>query len=471
MRLRLPKGLSGRLLILTMVVIMLTEIFVFVPSVANFRLSWLSDHFVTGEATAIALENLGPDAMSDAVRNDLLSLTRTQMIVVRNGGTSRILATREMPGQIAKSVEIAQPGRAQAVASIADAFDTLINGGDRVIRVYGPMQRRPGTLELVMRDEALRSAMLAYAYNVLLISLAISVLTGMVVFLTLRQLMIRPLQKLTGVMAAFSKEPEVADHIIEPSGRADEIGVAESQMSAMQKQVSGTLSQRRRLADLGLAVSKINHDMRNILASASLFSERISALPDPTAKRLAPRLVRTIDRAVDYSSAVLAYGKAGEAEPKRTLIRLHQLVGEVAEALALDGDTLEGPQAVDFINKVDPALEVQADGEQLFRVLVNLARNAVQAMEQVEGEAVVRRLTVEAHNDDGKTHIALTDTGPGLPEEMRERLFTAFQTSGRAGGTGLGLAIAAELIRAHGGTIKLAQREGPGARFEICLPN
>ncbi|MEL7229315.1 MAG: HAMP domain-containing sensor histidine kinase, partial [Pseudomonadota bacterium] len=171
------------------------------------------------------------------------------------------------------------------------------------------------------------------------------------------------------------------------------------------------------------------------------------------------------------SSAVLAYGKAGEAEPKRTLIRLHQLVGEVAEALALDGDTLEGPQAVDFINKVDPALEVQADGEQLFRVLVNLARNAVQAMEQVEGEAVVRRLTVEAHNDDGKTHIALTDTGPGLPEEMRERLFTAFQTSGRAGGTGLGLAIAAELIRAHGGTIKLAQREGPGARFEICLPN
>ncbi|MEL7230527.1 MAG: sensor histidine kinase, partial [Pseudomonadota bacterium] len=300
MRLRLPKGLSGRLLILTMVVIMLTEIFVFVPSVANFRLSWLSDHFVTGEATAIALENLGPDAMSDAVRNDLLSLTRTQMIVVRNGGTSRILATREMPGQIAKSVEIAQPGRAQAVASIADAFDTLINGGDRVIRVYGPMQRRPGTLELVMRDEALRSAMLAYAYNVLLISLAISVLTGMVVFLTLRQLMIRPLQKLTGVMAAFSKEPEVADHIIEPSGRADEIGVAESQMSAMQKQVSGTLSQRRRLADLGLAVSKINHDMRNMLASAQMMSDRLGAIDEPTVQRFAPKLIASLDRAINF---------------------------------------------------------------------------------------------------------------------------------------------------------------------------
>lgn len=467
---RLPQGLSGRLLILTMVVIMVTEVFVFVPSVANFRLAWLSDHFVTGEATAIALENLGPDEMAESVRNDLLSLTRTQMIVVRNGGTSRILATREMPEEVSRSVELAQPGRLQAVASIADAFDTLLNGGDRVIRVYGPMQRRPGTLELLMREDALRNAMLSYAQNVLLISLAISVLTGLVVFLTLRQLLIRPLQKLTGVMARFSKEPEEAAHIIEPSGRGDEIGVAESQMSAMQKQVSGTLSQRRRLADLGLAVSKINHDMRNILASASLFSERISALPDPTARRLAPRLVRTIDRAVDYSSAVLAYGKAGEAEPKRSLVRLHQLVDEVAEALALDGDSPETATGVEFHNNVDPALEVQADAEQLFRVLVNLARNGVQAMEQLEGEAVVRRLVVDASYDGDRTQIHVSDTGPGLPEAMRERLFTAFQTSGRAGGTGLGLAIAAELVRAHGGTIALAQTDGPGARFEICLP-
>ncbi|EFL89879.1 HAMP domain-containing sensor histidine kinase [Ahrensia sp. R2A130] len=466
---RLVRGLSGRLLWLTVVVIMLTEVFVFVPSVANFRLSWLADHFTTGEASSLALEKLPGDVIPEDVRKALLELTQTELIVVRSDGASRILAADEMPGDVAVTVEVVAPGRAQAVASIFEAFDTLIFGGDRSIRVVGEMAQRSGTLELVMKEKPLRDAMLSYAGNVLLISLAISIVTGLVVFLTLRAILIRPLQRMAGAMVTFADNPEAPDAMIVPSDRHDEIGVTEVQLAAMQKQVRGTLAQQRHLADLGLAVSKINHDLRNILASASLFSERLEDVEDPLVQRLAPRLLRTIDRAVDYTNSVLAYGKAGEAVPMRTLVRLDRLTADVRETLDLDTDE---DSAVIFIDHVPQGFEVQADAEQLFRVLMNLSRNAVQAMEAMADPAIVKRLTIAAEREDGATRITLSDTGPGIPADVRKTLFAAFSNSNTSGGTGLGMAIAAELIRAHGGTIKLLQTDGsPGATFEITLPN
>ncbi|MCJ8308431.1 MAG: HAMP domain-containing histidine kinase [Hyphomicrobiales bacterium] len=464
-----PKGLSGKLLILTMVVIMLTEIFVFIPSVANFRLTWLADHFVTGEAASLALEKLRDEDIPDEVRDQLLSLTQTELIVVQREGARRVLATNSMPGNVARHVEVAAPGRIQAVRSITEALDTLILGGDRTIRVFGPMQQRDGQLELLMKDKPLRDAMLSYAGNVLLISLAISIFTGLVVFLALRALLIRPMQRMSSAMLEFSKHPEDPAKVIEPSGRHDEIGVAEEQLSSMQKQLRGTMAQQRHLADLGLAVSKINHDLRNILASASLFSDRLTDIADPVAQRLAPRLVRTIDRAADYTKSVLAYGKSGEALPQRSVVRLHRLCEDVAEALALDRDG-GVESSVEWVNDVDPQLEIAADAEQLFRVLLNLSRNAVQAMTGSTDDAVVRRLTLSAIQEADGVTIHVADTGPGFPDKVRENLFTAFSGSGTNGGTGLGLAIAAELVRAHGGTISLLEDGAPGSRFEIKLP-
>ena len=466
----LPRGLSGKLLILTMVVIMLTEIFVFVPSIANFRLTWLADHFTTGEATSLALETLPDEAIPNEIRDQLLSLTQTETIIVRRDGASRVLASKAMPGSVERHVALAEPGRIQAVKSITDALDTLFMGGDRTIRVFGPMKQRDGTLELVMRDKPLRDSMLSYAQNVLWISLAISIFTGIVVFLTLRALLIRPMQRMSGAMLAFSKDPENASLMIEPSGRHDEIGVAEEQFSAMQSQVRGTIKQQRHLADLGLAVSKINHDLRNILASASLFSDRLTTLSDPVAQRLGPRLVRTIDRAADYTTSVLAYGKAGEANPQRGVIRLHRLCDDVAQALALDEES-GVDQDIEWANEVDPDFEVIADSDQLFRVLMNLSRNAVQAMESTKDDVLVKRLTIAAQKLDSKTLITVTDTGPGFPPKAREKLFTAFGATGKSGGTGLGLAIAAELVHAHGGTINLKDDNAPGSCFEITLPN
>lgn len=460
-----PTGLSGKLLILTTIFVMLTEVLVFVPSVANYRLTWLARHFNTGEAASLALEQVSPAAIPEQVRNQLLSLTQTEMIVVRRDGASRVLAAREMLGDVARHIPLQQPGRIEATRTIVDAFDTLFNGGDRIIRVYGPMTERSGTLELVMKEKPLRDAMLVYAGNVMLISLLISLVTAFLVFLTLRWFLIRPMQRMTRSMLAFSKDPDDGDLVIEPSGRDDEIGVAEEQLQGMQQQLRGTLAQRRHLADLGLAVSKINHDLRNILASASLFSDRLSDATDPVVQRLAPRLIRTIDRAADYTQSVLSYGKAGEAVPTWRVLRLHRLCEDVAETLSLDAHS-----DVEWRNKVDPDLEIEGDNEQLFRVLMNLARNALQAMEPGNGGSEVKRLTIQARTGDDCILICVSDTGPGIPAESRKSLFSAFQSSGRSGGTGLGLAIAAELVRAHGGTIRILDDDRPGARFEIELP-
>jgi signal transduction histidine kinase len=275
------------------------------------------------------------------------------------------------------------------------------------------------------------------------------------------------MRRLTENMVAFSAAPEDTSRVIAPSGRSDEIGIAEEHLATMQEALQGTLREQRHLADLGLAVSKINHDLRNMLAAAQLFSDRLGSLPDPNVQRFAPKLIATLDRAIAYCTTTLAYGRAREAAPARRLVALDLLVDEVAGVLGLAGHP-----SISFENRVPEKLEIDADPDQLFRVLVNLCRNAVQALESGDPDpSVVRRLVVSASREDGAVTIEIADTGPGVPERARAHLFRAFQGSVRPGGTGLGLAIAAELVRAHGGSIALLETERPGATFRITIPD
>jgi signal transduction histidine kinase len=227
-----------------------------------------------------------------------------------------------------------------------------------------------------------------------------------------------------------------------------------------------TLREQRHLADLGLAVAKINHDLRNLLAAAQLFSDRLGGLPDPNVQQFAPKLIAALDRAIAYCQTTLAYGRAREAAPARRLVALRRLVDDVADVLGLVGHA-----AVTWENRVPAGLEIDADPDQLFRVLVNLCRNAIQALDSDLGPAVVRRLTVLASREGKSVTIKVQDTGPGVPEKARAYLFRAFSGAARPGGTGLGLAIAAELVRAHGGSITLVDHSGPGAIFMIVIPD
>jgi signal transduction histidine kinase len=271
---------------------------------------------------------------------------------------------------------------------------------------------------------------------------------------------------MTQSMLTFAQAPEDAGRIIKPRERGDELGVAERELATMQKTLQQTLAEQKHLADLGLAVSKINHDMRNILASAQLISDRLRTVKDPTVQTFAPKLVRAIDRAVAYSEGVLAYGRTQEAPPARRRVRLRMLVDEVMGLLGIDST-----QGIEFVNSVESDLEVDADAEQLFRVLTNLGRNAVQAMAADTENAVVRRLTIAAERTGSVCRISVSDTGPGLPKKARENLFAAFRGAARSGGTGLGLAIASELVRAHGGTLELVESIGGSTVFAISIPD
>jgi len=462
-RVPLSRGLSTKLLVLTVLFITLAEVLIFLPSLANFRLSWLQERLSTAAAVGIVLVESDPASLSQEVQDDVLVALGAMALAVRDEGSSQLLVAVAMPQQIDLHVDLAG---ASPLGQMHEALYTLFFGGERVLRVFAPVGAGDREFELVMSEAGLRRAMVAYARNVALLSLILSAVTATLVYYAIDRVMIRPMRTMTRSMLAFAQAPDDPDRIIRASARADEIGVAERELAAMQGELQRMLVERRRLADLGLAVSKINHDMRNILAAAQLMSDRLARLKDPTARSLAPRLVRALDRAISYSEGVLAYGRTQEPPPARRRVRLRGLVEEVYALFGLDEAT-----RIEFVNAVEPDFEVDADSDQLFRVLSNLARNAVQAMAD-DGESVlVRRLTIGAARTGGVSRILVEDTGPGLPQKARDNLFSAFRGSARTGGTGLGLAIAHELVRAHGGALELVESRSGHTAFAITIPD
>jgi signal transduction histidine kinase len=282
---------------------------------------------------------------------------------------------------------------------------------------------------------------------------------------------VRPMRRVTANMIAFRADPENSDRVIAPSGRLDEIGTAERELATMQTELASMLHQKNRLAGLGLAVSKINHDLRNLLASAQLFSDRLAKIPDPGVQRFAPKLMHALERAIAFCQSTLSYGRLQEPPPERRPILLEPLVEEVHENLGLGADA-----PIRWISAVERGLVVEADYDQLFRILLNLARNAVQAMESQATEGRTDRdpgrdqIRITGRREGAVVVIEVSDTGPGFSEQARAHLFEAFQGSTRTGGTGLGLAIAAELVRAHGGEIRLV--EGTiGATLRLTIPD
>ena len=462
-RVPLARGLSARLLILTMVFLMLAQALIFLPSLANFRLSWLEERLSTAAAVGIVLMQSDPADLSQEVQDDVLVALGAMALAVRDEGSSQLLVAAGMPRQIDLHVDL---GEASPLARMPEALYTLFFGGDRILRVFASVGADDREFELVMPEAGLRRAMVAYARNVALLSLILSVATATLIYYAIDRVMIRRVRSMTRSMLAFSQAPDDPGRIIHAGARIDEIGVAERELAAMQSELQRLLHERRRLADLGLAVSKINHDMRNILAAAQLMSDRLAQLKDPTAQSLAPRLVRALDRAISYSEGVLSYGRTQAPPPSRQPLRLHDLVEEVF--------ALFGPQEVarvELVNAVAPDFLIDADADQLLRVLSNLARNAIQAMADDDGMTLVRRLSITASRTGGMRQILIEDTGPGLPQRARDNLFAAFRGSARTGGTGLGLAIAHELVRAHGGTLELVESRSGRTVFSIAIPD
>jgi signal transduction histidine kinase len=270
---------------------------------------------------------------------------------------------------------------------------------------------------------------------------------------------------LTASITRFAEKPEDQTRLMSPSGRTDEIGSAETAVAGMQQTLSQQLKQKDHLAALGLAVSKINHDLRNMLSSAQLISDRLGAVQDPTVQRFAPKLLQTLDRAIAFCQSTLAYGRADERPPRAEPVKLYVLLEEVRDVAGLTDNPL-----VHWQNSVPQAMMIRTDEEHLFRICTNLCRNALQAMESApRSKGAQHVLSVSVSEDSSSWSIAIADTGPGIPVAIRQKLFDAFHGSTRPGGTGLGLAIAADLVRSQGGWISL-QEQSEGACFVVRLP-
>ncbi|MCO7725313.1 signal transduction histidine kinase [Ochrobactrum sp. J50] len=466
---RLPwrNRLSNKLLLLTALAVLITEVLIFVPSVASMRVRWMSSRLDTVGAVSEVLAASGNMDVPREIQDKVLLATGTKAIAMREAGASRLLAMSEVPGKIDQVIDLNNISEA---AAIWDAFGTLFNGGDRTLRIFGSVSSGSPDriIEIVTSDAPLRHAMLVYARNVTFISLIISVIAASLIYLIIHEMLLRPVRIMHRNMIDFASSPDNPALILVPENRKDEFGIAQRQISHIQSDLQRTLKEQKHLADLGLAVSKINHDMRNILASAQLMSDRLADTEDPMVQRFAPKLIRTLSRAISYSESVMAYGRSQEAPPRPRRVLLHAIIADVQETLSLRSES-----NIEFENLVPEDFELNVDSEQLFRVLSNLCRNSVQAMErdQTSDVATVKRLTISAGRIGTTTIIGVEDTGPGLPQKARDNLFTAFRGSTRSDGTGLGLAIAQELVRAHGGTIELREDRPVGAHFEIRIPD
>jgi signal transduction histidine kinase len=472
---RAPRfGLSGKLLLLTILFVMIAEVLIYVPSIANYRLNWLADRVAVARTVAIVLNaNNDPTEvpgqpekfkLPENVVQQVLDNLGAKMVAVKMGNQRKLLAISDMPHEIHHDIDLRE---SSSMRAIWRSLETLFFTSDSdVMRIVG--QGPPGTdfIEIVIDQSQLRARMFAFSRNILLLSLLISAITATLVYLSLHYLFVRPLNRLTTNMVSFREDPENASLIVRPSGRADEIGIAERELGAMQRDLTSMLQQKSHLAALGLAVSKINHDLRNLLASAQLFSDRLASVPDPTVQRFAPKLVQSLERAIAFCQSTLSYGQVREAPPERKPVRLEGLVEDVRETLGISAES-----RVRWITSVERGLMVDADTEQLFRVILNLARNALQALEsRAPNEPGRDQLRITGRREGTVVAIEISDTGPGVPERARAHLFEAFQGSTRRGGSGLGLAIADELVRAHGGEIRLV--EGTiGATFRLIIPD
>lgn len=456
-------GLSGKLLLLTIPLILIVEILIYVPSIANFRVNRLNDRLAAASTAALVLDAAPSGMVPDALARQILASIGARAVAIKSGSQRRLLAAADMPAKIDHDIDMRDTS---AWSAIVDAFQVMLDSGDEVMRVIGPAPGSGQFIEVVVDEKPLRDAMFRFSRNVLLLSLVMTSITAGLIYYALHHLFVRPMRRVTANLVAFHENPESTARIIEPSKRTDEIGLAERELSDMQRDLVSMLHQKNHLAALGLAVSKINHDLRNLLASSQLLSDQLASVPDPRVQRFAPKLMRSLERAIAFCQSTLSYGKAQEAPPDRRRVLIEPVVNEVRESTGLASDT-----SIEWINAIERGLTVDADPDQLFRVLLNLVRNAAQALESDKsGDGIAKQIRFTGRREGAVTILEISDTGPGIPEGARAHLFEAFQGSSRDGGTGLGLAIAAELIRAHGGQLNLV--DGTiGATFRITIPD
>lgn len=449
-RLHWRKSLTFRLFLLTIASILVVEALIFIPSATRFYNDWLQDQVEAGRLAALALEAAPSRMVSQELADDLLNSAMVLSVAEISDRREQILAPRiPIKGKRKMVTFKEQPGYTE----VWDTLSTFFVSEKRylVIRAEGS---KPGrTIEVVADEAPLREAMFGYGFTILRLSLIISIVTGALIYAMLFYTFVRPMRRVTESIEQIRQDPGNWTRRLEITERADEIGRAQNALADMERAVSESFRQQERLALLGESVAKINHDLRNSLATAQLVSDGLSYSEDPRVARSLPRLERALERAINLASDTLKYGRSSSPEAELSEVNLLGVVQEAAsEALASFENTSLSLQI--------PATErVVADPDHLYRICANLMRNAAEAMSG--GGALVLQF-------EGNT-LRFLDKGPGLPSKARENLFKPFAGSTRRDGTGLGLALSRDLARSMGGDLVLEETSETGTVFALRL--
>ena len=449
--------LSGRFLILTIVFVMLAEVLIFVPSIARFRLDYLNTRIERAQIASLAL--LADDMLAPELEAELLQNAGVYNVVLLRNETRQLVLSSALPSPVSDTYDLRNP---RITTLISDALYEVTRADDRIIRAVGLPKLDGGDLiEITLDAGPLQHAMRDYGLRILWLSAIISIFTALLLNIVVRWVIVRPISYLGRSMREYEKAPQDARRIIQPRASVIELHEAEIALASLQLELSAALRQRQRLAQLGEAVAKVSHDLRNILSTVQLLSDRLEESDDPAVKRLAPKLVRSVSRAVALSENTLAFGRAQEPTPQLQRCDVGEIIDDVVTQETL---AIETAEHIEF-KVICHVNELRADPEQLYRILQNLIRNARQAFGTSQGQ-----IEIVVGEDDANWTIIVRDNGPGLPPKAVEHLFHPFSGGTKREGSGLGLAIAHELVAGHGGTLGLKDNSENGACFKITLP-
>jgi signal transduction histidine kinase len=460
-------GLAARVLAVTIGFVFLAMGLFYVTRLTAHREMLLHGKIGAVQTTVDAFGMAGPTPLPKDLPQKILNSVDVKWMAIETPAGRREFVTAGGP---LESVESIVADDNSYLESMAATFHALFAAPGTVVKLSAPAQANEPAIEFAFDESTLIQSLRRVSYNFLTISLTIAAVVTCVLWAALWRMVLQPVRRLTSNIIAFGESPQDASRVIAPSGRGNEIGRAETALAVMQGSLAHELAQGKRLAELGMAVARINHDLRNILSAAQLISDRLATIPDPLAQRLAPRLVATLDRAIQFCQSTLTYGASRELPPSRRRFDLSELVSQVVESGMAEHDA-----AVDYNIDVPPRFCVYADPDHILRVLENLSRNAAPAlMAKGASDERPKAIRFAAIRTDGLALIEISDTGPGFPPDQNERIFEPFHKSTSDVGAGLGLAIAADLVTRNGGAITLAPAKADdfycGARFLIKLP-
>ena len=448
--------------------VMLAELVLFLPSATLFRQTYLTDRAERAGHLALALDGVPDYEGSAMLSQKFVEDTDVIMVTIKREGMTQLLLGMP-PSEADARFEEVDLRDARRLTLFRYAMRDFFGDGQGYYRILAdPIMADQGLIEIMLPKASVKDALRDFFQRIFWLSLAIAVITGTLIYLALSAMIVRPIQRLASGIAEFREDPNKRRGNLKPSRRRDEIGQLEREFFDMKQGVRASFRQRERLASLGMAVAKINHDLRNVLTSAQLVSDRIAMDKDERVAGMGERLVRAVDRGIRLCTDVLNYSKAKDEQLAMEDVRIALLVGEIA------GDVLgqfgRGPTAINFINKIPSELSVRVDADHTYRIIHNLFRNAGQALQSMSAVDAVRQITVRSAIEAGQVKIHIADTGPGLPKRALDNLFKAFASSSGHGSSGLGLTISKDLATDQGGDLELGYTGETGTEFVVTLP-